>query len=65
MELSLSETQRLAEMLRNMLSFSKPEEEKRRPVKINELVEGILLVMEKQMRESNIRVEIDFDETLP
>jgi two-component system NtrC family sensor kinase len=65
LELSLSETQRLAEMLRNMLSFSKPEEEKRRPVKINELVEGILLVMEKQMRESNIRVETYFDGTLP
>jgi two-component system NtrC family sensor kinase len=65
LELSLSETQRLAEMLRNMLSFSKPEEEKRSPVKINELVEGILLVMEKQMRESNIQVETYFDDTLP
>jgi two-component system NtrC family sensor kinase len=60
LELSLSETQRLAEMLRNMLSFSKPEEEKRRPIKINELIEGILLVMEKQMRESNIQVETFF-----
>jgi two-component system NtrC family sensor kinase len=65
LELSLSETQRLAEMLRNMLSFSKPEEEKRRPVKLNELVEGILLVMEKQMKESNIKVETYFNETLP
>jgi PAS domain S-box-containing protein len=65
LELSLSETQRLAEMLRNMLSFSKPEEEKKRPIKINELIEGILLVMEKQMRESNIKVETYFDETLP
>jgi PAS domain S-box-containing protein len=65
LELSLSEIQRLAEMLRNMLSFSKPEEEKRRPVKINELVEGILLVMEKQMWESNIKVETYFDVTLP
>ena len=57
LELSLSEIQRLSEMLRNMLSFSKPEEEKRRPIKINELIEGILLVMEKQMKESNIKVE--------
>jgi PAS domain S-box-containing protein len=65
LELSLSETQRLSEMLRNMLSFSKPEEEKRRPIKINELVEGILLVMEKQMRESNIKVETDFDNEIP
>jgi len=65
LELSLSETQRLAEMLRNMLSFSKPEEEKRRPVKINELIEGILLVMEKQMKESNIKVETSFDDEIP
>jgi PAS domain S-box-containing protein len=65
LELSLSETQRLAEMLRNMLSFSKPEEEKRKPIKINGLVEGILLVMEKQMKESNIKVETYFDEGIP
>jgi two-component system NtrC family sensor kinase len=65
LDLSLSETQRLAEMLRNMLSFSKPEEEKRRPIKIDELIEGILLVMEKQMRESNIQVETSFDPDIP
>jgi PAS domain S-box-containing protein len=65
LELSLSETQRLSEMLRNMLSFSKPDEEKRRSIKINELVEGILLVMEKQMREVNINVETYFDSEIP
>jgi two-component system NtrC family sensor kinase len=65
LELSLSEIQRLSEMLRNMLSFSKPEEEKRRPVKIDELIEGILLVMEKQMKESNIQVEASFDRDVP
>jgi PAS domain S-box-containing protein len=65
LELSLSEIQRLSEILRNMLSFSKPEEEKRRPVKIDELIEGILLVMEKQMKESNIQVEASFDPDIP
>jgi len=65
LELSLSETQRLTEMLKNMLSFSKPEEEKRRPIKINELIEGILLVMDKQMKESNIKVETSFDDEIP
>ncbi|MGZ3512400.1 MAG: PAS domain S-box protein [Thermodesulfobacteriota bacterium] len=65
LELSLSEIQRLSEMLRNMLSFSKPEEEKRRPVRIDDLIEGILLVMEKQMRESNIQVETSFDPDIP
>jgi PAS domain S-box-containing protein len=65
LDLSLSETQRLSEMLRNMLSFSKPEEEKRKPVKMNELIEGILLVMDKQMRETNVKVETDFDDGIP
>ena len=65
LDLSLSEIQRLSEMLRNMLSFSKPEEEKRRPIKIDELIEGILLVMEKQMRESNVQVETFFDPDIP
>ena len=65
LDLSLSEIQRLSEMLRNMLSFSKPEEEKRRPIKIDELIEGILLMMERQMRESNIRVETSFDPDIP
>jgi PAS domain S-box-containing protein len=65
LELSLSEIQRLSEMLRNMLSFSKPEEEARKQVNLNELVEGILLMMERQMRESNIKVETDFDQGVP
>jgi two-component system NtrC family sensor kinase len=65
LELSLSETHRLAEMLRNMLSFSKPEEEERRPVNLNELIEGILLIMDKQMQETNIKVKTYFDEKIP
>ncbi|MBE0558093.1 MAG: response regulator, partial [Proteobacteria bacterium] len=65
LELSLSETVRLSEMLRSMLSFSKPEEEKRVPVRINELIEGILLVMGKQLREANVRVTTAFSGEIP
>jgi two-component system NtrC family sensor kinase len=65
LELSLSETQRLCEMLRNMLSFSKPEEEARQKIDVNELLEGILLMMEKQMREASIQVETHLGEDLP
>jgi len=65
LELSLSETQRLSEMLKNMLSFSKPEEEARKRININELLEGILLMMERQMREATIKVETYFDEQIP
>ena len=65
LDLSLSEAVRLSEMLRSMLSFSKPEEEKRMPTKINDLIGGILLVMEKQMREANIRVTTAFSSDIP
>jgi len=65
LDLSLSEAVRLSEMLRSMLNFSKPEEEKRMPTKINDLIGGILLVMEKQMREANIRVTTAFSSDIP
>jgi two-component system NtrC family sensor kinase len=65
LELSLSEIQRLSEMLRNMLSFSKPEEEARKRINLNDLLEGILLMMERQMRESNVRVVLDLDSQIP
>ena len=65
LELSLSETQRLAEMLRNMLSFSKPQEEAKKKINVNELIDGILLMMEKQLKEGTIRVETDFEPGLP
>ncbi|NIS63210.1 MAG: GHKL domain-containing protein [Proteobacteria bacterium] len=65
MEMSLSETQRLAEMLRNMLSFSKPEEEVRRPVDVNDLLESIVLLIDKQMREANVDIEKRFAKQIP
>jgi PAS domain S-box-containing protein len=61
LDLSLSEIQRLSEMLRNMLSFSKPEEEARKRINLNELIEGILLMMEKQMKEASVKMVTQFD----
>jgi two-component system NtrC family sensor kinase len=52
LDMSLSETLRLSEMLRNMLSFSKPQEEKRRKLDLNKLLENVMLILEKQLRES-------------
>ena len=65
LELSLSETERLSEMLRNMLSFSKPEEETRKKINVNELLDGILLMMEKQMKEANVKVVTRFEPEVP
>jgi two-component system NtrC family sensor kinase len=65
LDLSLSEIQRLSEMLRNMLSFSKPEEEARKRIDLNNLLEGILLMMEKQMKEANVKIVTQFDPEIP
>ena len=65
LDLSLSEIQRLSEMLRNMLSFSKPEEEAKKRINLNELLEGILLMMEKQMREANVKIITELDPEIP
>ncbi len=62
LEMALSETVRLSEMLRKMLSFSKPEEEKRQPTEINTLLDEILLLHEKQFREHSIRISSGFQE---
>jgi two-component system NtrC family sensor kinase len=64
LDMSLSETERLSEMLRNMLSFSKPQEEQRREIDINELMENIMLFFEKQLWESNIEVKTSLNRKL-
>jgi two-component system NtrC family sensor kinase len=64
LEMSLSETMRLADMLRKMLSFSKPDQEQRRPVDINTIVDEIMLLHEKQLREVDIKIELDFAQGL-
>ena len=56
LEMALSETVRLTEMLRKMLSFSKPDEEEKQPTNINTILDEILLLHEKQLREYSIRI---------
>ena len=65
LNMSLSETQRLSEMLRNMLSFSKPQEEERREIDINKLIKNIMLFLEKQLRESNIKIKTKLNKRIP
>jgi len=64
LEMALSETVRLTEMLRKMLSFSRPDEEERQPADINNILDEILLLHEKQLREHSIRIISSFAEGL-
>ena len=56
LEMALSETVRLSDMLRKMLSFSKPEEEKRQPTDMNTILDEILMMHDKQLRENSIKI---------
>ncbi|MFZ5573169.1 MAG: PAS domain-containing sensor histidine kinase [Thermodesulfobacteriota bacterium] len=57
LDMALSETVRLSELLRKMLTFSKPDQEIRQPTDINTILDEILLLHEKQFRENNIAIE--------
>jgi two-component system NtrC family sensor kinase len=56
LEMALSETERLTELLRKMLSFSKPDEEEKQPTDINTILDEILLLVGKQLQENSIRI---------
>jgi len=60
LDMSLSEIVRLADMLRKMLSFSKPEQEIKKPVDLNVIADEILLLHEKQLQEHSIKIKTDF-----
>jgi len=65
LEMALSETVRLTDLLRKMLSFSKPDEEEKQPTDINSILDEILLLHEKQLRENDIRIASLLFEGLP
>ena len=64
LEMALSETVRLSDLLRKMLSFSKPDQEQRQPVDINTVIDEILLLHEKQLRENDIQIVSTFADGL-
>ena len=63
--MALSETVRLTDMLRKMLSFSKPEEEEKQAMEINTILDEILVLHEKQLRENSIRIISSLADGLP
>ncbi len=64
LDMSLSETERLTDLLRKMLSFSKPEEEERQPTDVNTILEEILLLLRKQLMENTIHISLSLSEEM-
>ena len=64
LEMALSETMRLSDLLRKMLSFSKPDQQERRLVEINSVIDEILLLHEKQLQENSISISTAYTKKL-
>lgn len=64
LDMALSETVRIADMLKKMLSFSKPDQEQRQPTGVNTVLEELLLLHERQLQENDIKVVTDFADGL-
>jgi len=64
LDMALSETVRLTELLRKMLHFSKPDEEEKQPTDVNTILDEILLLVGKQLQENSIRVSTSFGDDL-
>ena len=62
LDMSLSEIVRLADMLKKMLSFSRPDQEEKSNININIVLEGIILLYEKRLKENSIKLTSSFVE---
>jgi two-component system NtrC family sensor kinase len=64
LDMALSEIVRLTDLLRKMLSFSKPDQDEKQPVDMNAILDEILLLYEKQLRENDIHLSHSFGDDL-
>jgi len=62
LDMSLSEIERLADMLKKMLSFSKPDQDKRIEIDINVVIDELMMLYEKRFRENSIKVTMNLAE---
>lgn len=65
LEMALSETRRISELLRGMLSFFRPDEDVKGPVDLNSVIDDVVLFVGKQLHEFKIRVNLNLAEGLP
>lgn len=64
LDMSLSEIIRLADMLKKMLSFSKPEQEIKKLVNLNTILDEIMMLHAKQLQVNDVKIKTDFLEGL-
>jgi two-component system NtrC family sensor kinase len=65
LDMSLSETVRLADMLKKMLSFSRPDQEEKININLNTVLDEIILLYEKRFRENSVKFKFNPATNLP
>jgi len=65
LDMSLSETMRLADMLKKMLSFSRPDQEEKININLNTVLDEIILLYEKRFREHSVKFKFNPATDLP
>ena len=65
LDMSLSETMRLADMLKKMLSFSRPDQEEKSNIDLNAVLDEIALLYEKRFREHSVKFTLETAPGLP
>jgi PAS domain S-box-containing protein len=59
------QAQRVARLVKSLLSYARPMSSERMPVDVNRAVEEILLLAEKQLAKAGVRIAVALDRSLP
>jgi len=65
LDLIVSSAERCHKIVQGLLSFARQHKPERKPVRIRELIEATLTILQYQLRTSNIQVLTQFDANLP
>jgi two-component system NtrC family sensor kinase len=65
LDMATSETKRISELLRGMLSFFRPDEDVKTQVDLNSVISDVILFVGKQLQEFKIQVILELEDDLP
>jgi PAS domain S-box-containing protein len=64
-DMAISETDRIAKLIRRLSKFFSPTRENKEPVQINRVLEEIVLLIQKELADRNIRLKTHYSDALP
>jgi PAS domain S-box-containing protein len=64
-DMAISETDRIAKLTRRLNNFFSPTRENKQPVQINQVLEEIVLLAQKELTDRNIRLKTNYSDVLP